>query len=402
MVVSISHCYCSPLRLLAMGDMQGILDDDSDYLYDIGFLAVTAKNNVSISNLSNSFKESLPQNNFTPAYPSDVLDLSRSGDRSASDVDAVYRFSSWSAMCLHYQDQSKSYNSSYVVSTSETDQLSRQGTTDQAMVGLGFDVADWMSIGLGYDYYSSLDKYDGTQASRTGVRCEETGLSQGMFYGVLFHSPSFYFSLGLGGNDMSQLTTKDLAGNEIRSYQIEGPANAHLLIGGKMFDGKLGLRYGAFIHKTPEGLEGRSLMGMQIIPVKWITIGAGYIMDIYEWSCAYKTNFGLEWAFTDAFKFRCGIINKTTYSYSIQDQVGDYWWSDYEGKEVSSTDYTAGFEYDINDSLALECAYKNYQSVDGSYDDWMAASQYLAYDNYFDSASSDRNSEGIVSLRYFF
>jgi hypothetical protein len=128
----------------------------------------------------------------------------------------------------------------------------------------------------------------------------------------------------------------------------------------------------------------------------------GYCLDIDPYFIdIYKSVIGLEYAFTKGFKLRCGVENKSVKGYGY---VYDEYWDDYypAAKDVNSTDYSCGFEYDISESFVLECAYKDYQDICGGYDTFGAASEYIADWDYWYSASEERNHLIVGSIKWCF
>jgi len=51
LVTNGGNSYASTLRLMAMGEMQGIVEDDSDYKIDIASIASRQKNSLSVNYL---------------------------------------------------------------------------------------------------------------------------------------------------------------------------------------------------------------------------------------------------------------------------------------------------------------------------------------------------------------
>jgi hypothetical protein len=394
-----SASYCSSLRLMAMGDMQGIIDDDSDYLWDVAYLPFVGKSSVSISYLDNAFQADLPNNNITPVF-SDIIDLNRNGNRNAYNADIVEKFGPSFAMNLRLNNETRDFSSTYIDETGAEQKLERKGTTTQGVAGLAYDIGDWLALGIGYESYITDDQYTGSEPSREGINCSEQGDSKGLTYSLRFHSPDFFFTLGSGGQETSVLETKDDTEGLIGTRSITGPVNSHLMIGGKLLSGKLELRYGAFLHKTPYGDNGRSLLGMQIMPFKQLVIGLGSCLDMD--SCFVditKSMIGVEYSITNNIKLRCGLENKSVVSYHYADD--SLWGGDFpEGSEQDSTDYSCGFEYDLTENLILECAYKDYQDICGGYQTFGAASYYASYWDYWYSSSENRNHLIACSIKW--
>ncbi len=379
----------SPLRLMAMGEMQGIVEDDTDYERDITSYDFKQKN-ASIGYLSNYFSNSLPQN----TTPSDLIyDLERKGTQDKYQLDAVYPVNSILAVGIGYCKETRDFRSSYVNSSGNTQTLKRTGNTELKNIVLGYALADWFNLGLAYDDNIQSDDFTGTEISREGVVAKESSAFRGLSYGLKMYNPSFWFNLSLGEIKEGNITSQTISTTEV--YRSSSPGRISLLIGGKLLDGRIRINYGGFGRKITYGSQTRSLLGMQINPREDLIIGLGYTYDLnsgrYLDFYDLSSKIGFEYAIPhiEDFKFRAGLINKTVKARNFGFILPD---------ETNFQDYALGFGYKWG-NINLDFAYKNYQNVPGESDSWAAVSTPLSF-NYVYTPSNERNSIYAFSASY--
>lgn len=142
--------YASPLRLMAMGDMQGIVEDESDYLYDVTALQSIQNNHISlfsgITNYVNTFNKN-NLNDFTTDYD-------RSGSSSPYNVTTAFKGNNGVAIYASYFNQNVDSDMSYFTSTGidwsykEYDVTAKKiGYFESSSLGISYKVNDWLIIG---------------------------------------------------------------------------------------------------------------------------------------------------------------------------------------------------------------------------------------------------------------
>jgi len=386
-----SPSFASTLRLMAMGDMQGIVEDESDYQFDITSFDFKQNKNLSVEYFNTYFSNYFPQNDV----PSNLIyDLERKGAEDQYRLNAFYPIDSNLAVGIGYSKATRDFRSSYINSNGDAQTLKRVGNTEMKGIIVGYALTDWFNLGLAYDDNVVNDDYTGTEASREGVFASENSNFSGLSYGIKLYNPSFWFNLTMGDIKNTNLTSQVISTTEV--YRSSGPGRMSLLVGGKLLDGKVRINYGGFGKKIGYGTQMRSLLGTQIKPIDELTLGFGYTYDLntsqYFDFYNLASRIGVEYALPrlGALKFRGGLINR---SCEIR---GAFW-----GLGRSTTnfqDYTFGAGYDWG-KIKFDFAYKNYQDVSGSGINWLTTSTPLNFD-YVPSFSNERSSIYVFSVDY--
>ena len=379
--------YASTLRLLAMGDMQGIVEDETDYELDITSFAFKQKN-VSIEYANNYFSNSFPQNDVPSVL---IYDLERKGSQDKYQINTVYPINSDLVLGIGYTNETRDFRSSYLNSSGNMQTLKRTGNTELRSIVMGYALADWFNLGLAYDDNLVNDDYSGTEISREGVVAKESSGSRGLSYGIRLYNPSFWFNLTLGEIKNANLTSQTISTTEV--YRSSGPGRVSLLVGGKLLDGRLRINYGAFGKKIGYGLQMRSLLGAEIKPFDELTLGLGYTYDInsshyfdfYNFASKLGVEYTVPWI--SALKLRGGLINR----------LCEFGW-EFGRSTINFQDYTLGAGYDWG-KIKFDFAYKNYQDASGSGTNWLTTSCPLTFD-YVPTFSYERSSRYAFSVGY--
>jgi hypothetical protein len=385
--------YGSELRLMGMGELQGIIDDDTDYLYDITALPTVKSSQISVWQMTNSFSNYFPMNNAPSTY---ILELRREGSNNNNSINGIFKFGRQFAVAVHSDLKLRDFFATYLDSLGVQQTLKRKGSSNTKFAGFGYSPVYWFTFGAGYEEQLMDDVYTGSETTRPdgadGINCEETGHARSVFYGLRFGYPAMYVSFGAGGGS-SLLETEDRTQGIIGQVRGRGLERASMMFGSKFFSGRVGIKYGYFSKMTPTGNEGKSLLGIEIRPGRNLTMGFGSCYEIYDDFYTSTFNVGLEYSLTSDFKFRCGMVDK----------VIRYSWGIIDLKDSQNLqDYTLGFEYKITGSLVLEGAYKDYADVYGGYNNWCAASWYQQSTDYYYTPTRDRNYVYMFGLNYYF
>ncbi|MGB9585826.1 MAG: hypothetical protein ACPL7A_00215 [Anaerolineales bacterium] len=372
-----------------MGEMQGIVENETDYQCDITSFDFKQKS-ASIGYFSDYFSNSLPRN----STPSNLIyDLERKGSQDKYQLDAVYPVNSSLVVGMGYSKETRDFRSSYVNSRGNTQTLKRTGNTELKNIIVGYALVDWFNLGLAYDDNIQNDDFTGTEISREGVIAKESSCFRGLSYGIKMHTPSFWFNLSLGEIKEGNITSQTISTTEV--YRSSGPGRISLLIGGKLLDGRLRINYGVFGRKITYGFQTMSLLGMQITPHEDLIIGLGFTYDLSSgryldlYNLFSKIGFEYAVPHIEGFKFRAGLINKTVGARNFRFILP---------AEANFQDYALGFGYKWR-NFNLDFAYKNYQNVPGGTNSWAAFSTPLSFD-YVYTPSSERNSVYAFSASY--
>ncbi len=143
-----SACHCSSLRLMAMGDMQGIMEDESDYLYDVTALSTLKNSQIylssGISNLSNSF----PKQTYPHSYDE------RTSAGGFHNINVALKLSDQIAMYTAYSNMNVNSDISYFTFTgvdlTEKDydvNTNKKGYFESLEIGLSYKALDWLVLG---------------------------------------------------------------------------------------------------------------------------------------------------------------------------------------------------------------------------------------------------------------
>jgi hypothetical protein len=389
LVTSGGNSFASTLRLMAMGEMQGIVEDDSDYKIDTASIASGQKNRISVDYLFSNFTNKFSQN-LTPS--SAIYDLQRKGVRDEYQIDAVYQLNPSFTLGLEYSKKIRDYRSSYINQDGDWQRLERNGNEELKSIMVGYKVTEWFDLGLVYDDHVQSDNFDGTEASREGVVAKENSSFRGLACGLRFHSPGFWFSLTAGEDRGSDLTSQTISTTEV--YRGTGPGRIGLRLGGRLWDGKILINYGGHQRKFAYNSELKSFLGIQINSYENMILGVGFALkretSKYLDFDNYSTNLGIEYSLptNKNMKIRGGVINRYV-------DVRDF----YMGVTRSTfQDYTFGLGYDWG-KFKFDFAYKNYQDTPGGVDDWSAVSTPLTKD-YVYTMTDQRNSIYVFSAGY--
>jgi len=141
--------YASSLRLMAMGDMRGIVEDESDYIYDVTVLPFIKNNQLNISSGTVNYSESFENTN------SDLkADYARSGKCGLYNMALAYKLNNDLAVYTSYFNQNIDSEMSYYASSGidgpykEYDVTSRKsGYIESTNIGIGYRTFDWLVLG---------------------------------------------------------------------------------------------------------------------------------------------------------------------------------------------------------------------------------------------------------------
>ncbi len=380
--------FASTVRLMAMGDMQGIIEDETDYERDLTSFDFKQKN-VSSFYLYNNYGSDLFQN--FPSYL--ITDLERKGAQDRYQLNAVYPLNSKFIVGIEYSRSTREYRSAYIDIDGNIQTLKRAGDTETKSVMAGYALTDWCNLGLVYDNNQQNDDYSGTETLWEGVTAKESSSFSGLSYGVKLYNPSYWFNLSMGEIKEGNLTSKTDQGTE--TYKSSGPGRISLFLGGTLFDGKLRMNYGGYIRKFGYGFQENVLIGAQVKPSDQWLVGVGMTNDLttsqhfdfYD----YSVRLGAEYLVpqVSGLKVRGGMIIRSS---EVRDN--SYWTPI---KYIANChDYSLGIGYDWG-KAKLDFAYKNYQDVTGS--DWLTTSTPLSQ-YYIPTFGGERNSIYVFSVDY--
>jgi len=398
-----SACYSSPLRLMAMGDMQGIVEDESDYLQDTTALAFIKNNQLTSSALSSNFSNSFDKTALSlPDIYTRAYDWS--GIRGLCDLSMNYKINDPLSMFIQYSNQNNDYEMSYI-SINDLDtraydvSVVRKGTMQTTSTGLSYKALDWLVLGAVYKQYYLADHYneEGNYTTIGTIPPVVTGeysasyskqsFTSMMLYDIRAFNKDSYLSFRYEGNIFNP--SSSVAINSDR-YVIAGAY--------KILSGMATLRAGySRKYQYTNAWEERTASGLQVKPSKWITIGFGFAEDDSESSAGHykisSAHLGTEYILNESLFLRGGAISKNR-PYNKDSVTPNY------------LDYTLGIGYQLS-SLSIEFSYLNYQNIPDWADDWSAYTASPEFTSYFPvlcyPEPSDKRSEVVaIGVNYMF
>ncbi|MFH1361275.1 MAG: hypothetical protein ABIH69_01290 [bacterium] len=364
--------------------------NERDYTNNIVEINNIEEGHASVSYLTNVFSNNFPQNN-QPS--SSIYDLEKKGARDGYQVDCVYPATSALNIGLSYGLTTRDLRSSYIDSAGEVQTLDRNGRFEERTVIVGYQLTDWFDLTVAYDDTAQFDSYGGSEVSREGVVGEEGTHFGGLSYGLRLHNENFWFGLSLG--DYHDVGISYEAGSSPGTYNTSGLARISLILGGKMFDGKLILNYGGYTKRIALVSQFNGGLGAQIIPVRDFILALGLKVkaesDQHGTYTDLSTNIGGEVPLSvlEGLKLRGGVVSRT------RENSLDYF---NRFSESGLWDYTLGFGYE-RDRLKLDFLYYSYQGVFGSSYNWLTTSTLLE-NWYVYTPTNERNAIYAVSMGY--
>jgi hypothetical protein len=375
-----SACYSSPLRLMAMGDMQGIVEDDSDYLRDTTALAFLKNNQLTLSALSNSFSNSFDKSAVSsPQFDFSSRAYDWSGTRGLYDFSMNYKINDPLSMFVQYSDQDNNYKMSYLYNYDlDLDHhaydvsVVRKGAMQTTSAGLSYKALDWLVLGVAYKQYYLSDRYneDG-EYNNTGaippigtgtysISYSKQSLTSMMLYDLRFFNKDAYLSWRYEGNIFNPSYSDSVAFDR---YCVAGAY--------RIFSGMATLNAGySRDFQYTKAFDDRSSVSLQMNPTKWITFGLGYVYDDSDSNAGHYTtssqHFGTEYAINENLYLRGGAVIKEP-----PDCINTVPGSGPYSSTVNYHDYSLGIEYKLS-NLSIELSYLNYQNIPDWADNWSA------------------------------
>jgi hypothetical protein len=401
---------------MAMGDMQGIVEDESDYINDISSLLRT-NNYIEVNRLADAYKLSdtnTKQNDFD----------SFNGNKNISSLDSVFSLSSYLKFFLNSTnsaDDNKSVltDSTFSVSTANV-KTSLQFY--QTVFGLGYIPSKDYVIGLGVESFSSI--YDSMVTDPDSIfgnlllqETKQKGSSYDQFYSIGYNGPKYYwgFTFSNPSYDMGSTysNTDYQTGINDANYKIINTgairSNGILCVKDIMqgFNGGVDFKVGNFAHNTPFSGQSMGFFGFNYLTNdKKLMVSLGQKGITYNYpeslpasgntSKIVTENLGIEYAITDYLTIMSGVRNKNIEAFYISS--GDPFKEGRPNKLFY--DYSFGISYKWGD-IDLELAGINYQGRLVDYDEFKTASlSSISEDNIL--LSDQRNWMGAFGLVYKF
>jgi hypothetical protein len=378
----------SEIRLMGMGDMQGIIDDDTDYDRDVTFIPSIINSHVFSDITSNNFVQAFPGNNSV-STPGLLRDFNRSGSGLTANTDILMKLDKNIGVNIKYSEQDRTYMTRYY-DAGVPYSIKRNGDTQQSLVSYGSAPTNWFAYGAGYENYSVSDAYTGTETGFPATTCQEDGGMDSVFFGTRFGDNSHYVSFGSGlGNGMM---TSKTASVELMSKNVNSPSRGHAIFCYRTNDNLITFKGGGYSEVTPFESYVKGLLGMQIKVAKGLLLGVATVQQYFGDYIIYSRNIGIEHKFNDLVTWRAGIIDKNiTYSASPMDRR-------------FFSDYTLGLELNIFPNLSFEGVYRSYEDIYGAYDTWSAMPNFIQTNdktyNYYDT--DKRSDLFMCGLKYTF
>jgi hypothetical protein len=379
--------FASDIRLFSMGDMQGVIEDESDYNRDVTFIPAIRNSRVSNVFTDNHFDQRFPGNDCILA-PWALQDYTRQGRSTTNNYDMLIKVDRSSGFAFQYEEQNRDYISHYYDATSAPQTIKRYGYTTKSTIAYGSALSSWFAYGLGYENLAMSDKYVGTVTSLSGTNCREDGTVNGAFIGARFGDISRYFSVGYGGG-YGDLVSKDDTG-ELFYQKIYAPSRSHAAVSYRMPDNIITFKAMAYSSVYPTDNNVKSIVGMQIRPVQGMIFGIATSSQYCGQYIIYRRHIGFEQKLTDFFTWRLGAVDKSI-NYDI---------SQYQRRFFS--DSMAGFELRIFSNLSIEGAYMNYTDVYGPTETWSSIPHVVQTSAYSFSNTESRNELFLGGIKYTF
>jgi hypothetical protein len=395
---------------MAMGDMQGIVEDESNYLQDTTALTFIKNNQLTMSALSSNFSNSFDINSFPPYYYSSYARAyDWSGTRGLYDLSMNYKISDPLSMFIQYSNQNNDYEMSYLyhydfdwIDRTYDVTVIRKGTMQATSAGLSYKALDWLVLGAAYKQYYLTDKFyedgDFVKESVTGeysTSYSKQSLASMMLYDIRFFNKDSYLSLRYEGNIFNPSLSKGIDSN---GYIVAGAY--------KIFSGMVTLNAGySRNYQYTNAWEERTSVGLQVNPAKWITFGLGYVYDDSESKAGYyntsSIHLGAEYILNESIFLRGGMISKNLPQLNLDPN-----YSGYDSLAVNYHDYTLGIGYQLS-SLSIEFSYLNYQNIPDCADNWSAFTESPEITPYVPilvyAKPSDKRSEVVaIGVNYMF
>jgi len=388
-LISVCPAFSSNLRLLAMGEMQGIVEDESDYELNPAEIASKQNRSLEIDYFSNSYGNYFPRNN----YPSDLIyDLERKGGEDNYKVRAVYGIGPKYRLGIIYDKNQEDFRSAYVNYAGHTHTLRKIGNSEIMQVILGYPFADWANVAIAYNGSSVRNDFSGTEATREGVQAKENSAYSGLACGIKLYNPWFWFDLAVGETKDVALTSQTLS--QVYTYHKNSPGMISYLLGAKLLENKVRVNCGGYSRSMGYETQSHSFLGVEMHPQNSLILGIGSDYDLktagYFDFCSIATKVGAEYLLPQIknLKLRAGIISRAF-------NLGR---SYFEDAYVYCQDYTCGLGYEWG-RFKLDFAYKNYEDVTGLGENWLTTSTPLS-PIYIFTYGSERNAQYAISVKY--
>ncbi len=384
----IGSSYAYNLRLMAMGDAEGLVNEGMDYSNYIEQINGVKKANVSISHLDNFFSYSFPQNNQPSSF---IYDLEKKGVRQGYELNFAQPFSNGLNLGLLYFNEARDYRSSYINSSGNFQMLNRNGRAEAKTIILGYKLTDWFDLAVAYDDTAQFDSYGGTEISREGVVKQESSVYRGLSYGLRLHNENYWLNLSLSEYQKSTIPAD--VGGLLGSYNRNAPGRMSLMLGSRMLDGKLIVNYGAYSKRIGMVSDLDGGLGVQVIPYEDVILMFGAkLKQAIDQQGSYlflSYNLGCEFPLNEVCVLRGGLISKENKI------ANDYLFSIVEENLL---DFTLGLGY-VWDRLKFDVLYYNYQGLLGGSYKWMTTSTLLS-NSYVYTPTDQRNYLYMISIGY--
>lgn len=371
--------YASSLRLMAMGDMQGIVEDESDYINDISSLLRVKENIVQLDLTSSGYVLS-DQGAKTGDFES------FNGNRDISSFSTVLSLSKELRLFFNsigFDDENTASINDPV--TPFNDKASLE--FNQSVIGVGYMPSSEYIIGAGLESYSedfSNEKIDPSSGvNEVLAEIEEKGTSYDQFYSVGYNGPKWYWGFSYSDptyNIVSTRKTADYVSDIYVDSKIRntGPIRSNAIICVKdifpVFNGNTDLKLGNYVHNTPLSAQGRRFVGLEYRSSDdklLAAFGAEGLMYIYPWDSndpsdldnyvdITSTNLGIEYKYNESLSLRSGIRSKSIYASYISGDHQPY---------KLFYDYSVGISYALSNYI-FELALVNYQGYLADYNEF--------------------------------
>jgi len=332
-----SACYCSPLRLMAMGDMQGIVEDESDYSMNIARIIDVNKDYISAFSSSNKYSSDLNDFNVPPksSNPSRIIQDDE-GVRSKTCFRLVKKINE--NVGIYIENTSRNIqsrlNATAVTTITTSEQLSRYSDYFTTL-GIGYGITDNMSLGIGYDWYN--DWSGDFNAAFGGLRYKFLNYELDMDLGEKKESQIFSF-------DTPYVNSKTVSRQRYLAALSMALFNDSLLL-------SFGQRSSIYFY---DGYSNR-YAGMQYKLTDNILLAYGIsdadFADTWFFNKYSYNRVGLEIKpfFFNGLVLQCGLGEKR---FSVVSQEENF---------KSATNITCGIQYALFDNISIEFAQKAYK-----------------------------------------